>query len=247
MSVRYIAILIAMTLVAGFGCSVAVMAADDDAPVTLELKDADVRSAIESLFRGRSRNYSISQDVSGLIPSLSISGVSFDNALKSLLKSAGLVYRVENSVYMINKKPDTSATSMLDAASAAAVDTAGLDETTTVEESIIDKIPLNNTGASQILAIMQGSGSNSNSSYGGYGGGMMGGMMGGMGSYGGGGYGGGGYGGGSYGGSSRYGGGGSYGGYGGSSYGGSYGGSSRNYGGGSSYGGGYSGGGYRGW
>lgn len=245
MSVRYIAILIAMTLVAGFGCSVAVMAADDDTPVTLELKDADVRSAIESLFRGRSRNYSISQDVSGIIPSLSISGVSFDNALKSLLKSAGLVYRVENSVYMINKKPDTSATSMLDAAAATAADTTALDETTTVEESIIDKIPLNNTGASQILAIMQGSGSNSNSNYGGYGmGGMMGGMMmGGMGSYGGyGGYGGSSYGG--YGGSSRLGGGygGSYGGYGGS-YGG-YGGSSR-YGG-SSYGG-YSGGGYRGW
>lgn len=243
MSIRYIALFIVVALVVGMICSVALAAEEDNSPVTLDLKDADVRSAIESLFRGRNRNFSISQDVAGSIPSLSITGVPFDQALKSLLKSAGLVYRVENSVYMINKKPDTSATATLDAAALTAGDSATIDETTTVE-SIIDKVPLNNTGASQILAIMQGSNNNSNNSYGG----GYGGMMGGMGMMGGG-YGGSSYGGSSYGGSSY--GGSNYGSrnYGGSSYGGGYGGSSygnRSYGG-SSYGGSSYGGGYRGW
>ncbi len=244
---RLLAILMFAVLLAGFVCVVAVMAQEDNSPVSLDLKDADVKSAIESLFRGRNRNYSIAQDVSGVIPSCSITGLPFDQALKSLLKSAGLVYRVENSVYIISKKPDVSAAALVDTSAVAPVDTAAVDTTTTVE-SIIDKIPLSNTGASEILAIMQGNGVNGNSGYGGYGGGMMGGGMmgggmmgGGMmgGGYGGGGYGGGGYGGGGYGGgygSSR-------GSYGSGGYGGGYGSSRGSYGSGG-YGGG---GGYRSW
>ena len=165
MLTRCIAVLVVTLLVTGLACAV-VMAAEDNSPVTLDLKDADVKSAIESLFRGRNRNYSISQDVAGAIPSLSITGVPFDQALKSLLKSAGLVYRVENNVYMINKKPETSASATMDPSAMVAVDSSAVDTTTTVE-SIIDKIPLSNTGASEILAIMQGSNSGSS----GYGGG----------------------------------------------------------------------------
>jgi len=192
----------------GFASAIVLAAAEDNSTVSLELKDADVKSAIESLFRGRGRNYSITQEVSGVVPSLSISGVSFDQALKSLLKSSGLVYRVESSVYIISKKPDVSATALVDATATAATDTAATDTTTTVE-TIIDKIPLSNTGASEILSIMKGETNNSYGS-GGYGNS--------------GGYGGSSYGG--YGGGSGYGGG--YGGssYGGSSYGGGYGGSS---------------------
>jgi hypothetical protein len=234
---RLLAIVMCAVFMAGFGCAMA-LAAEDNSPVSLDLKDADVKSAIESLFRGRNLNYSIGQDVTGVIPSMSITGVPFDQALKSLLKSAGLVYRVENSVYIISKKPEVSAAALVDTSAVVGTDTSAVDTTTTVE-SIIDKIPLSNTGASEILSIMQGGGSNGNSGYGGmggYGGGMMGGGMmgggmmgGGMGGYGGGMQGG--YGGGGYGGSSR-------GGYGNSSYGGGYGGSSR---------GGYGGGGYGGY
>ena len=237
---KLLAILVCAVFLDGFGCAMALAAAEDNSPVSLDLKDADVKSAIESLFRGRNRNYSITQDVTGVIPSLSISGVSFDVALKSLLKSAGLVYRVENSVYIISKKPEVSAAALVDTSVVVGTDASAVDTTTTVE-SIIDKIPLMNTGASEILAIMQGTGTNgSSSSYGGMGmmggmggmgGGMMGGMGGGMGGYGGGMMGGMG------GGMGGYGGGG--GGYGGGSYGGGgYGGSNRSYGGGGSYGGG---------
>jgi len=69
--------------------------------VSLDLKDTDVRQAIDALFRGRNLNYSISQDVEGTIPSLAISNVPFETALNSLLKTAGLTSRSENSVIMI--------------------------------------------------------------------------------------------------------------------------------------------------
>ena len=84
--------------------------------------------------------------------------VPFDQAFKSLLKTAGLVYRIEGGVYMITKKPDANPyTSTVDtglAAVAPGAETA-IDTTTTVE-SIIDKVPLNNMGATEMLGIMSG-------------------------------------------------------------------------------------------
>lgn len=238
MLTKCIAILVVALVVGGFACAVVSAAVDDSSPVTLDLKDVEVKSAIDALFRGRpGKNFSISQDVSGIIPSLSISNVPFDSALKSLLKTAGLVYRIENNVYMISKKPDSNPyASTTDPGVAAAPGTDPTIDTTTTVESVIDKVPLSNMGASQMLGIMSGNSSQSGGSQmggmgmggmgmGGMGGGMggMGGGMGGMsGGYGGmsGGYGGGmSRGGGGYGGGGYGGGGGSYGG-GGGSYGG---------------------------
>ena len=171
-SKNLIGIFAAVAVLMVMSCAIAI-AADDDAPVTLDLKDVDVKAAIESLFRGTGRNFSIAQDVDGTIPSLSFRNVPFNQALKNLLKTAGLVYRVENSVYMINKKPDVTATTTTTQTTTTETETK--DDTTT-EESVIDKVPLNNMGASEILSIMSGSnnqnGGYGNSSYGGYGGGM---------------------------------------------------------------------------
>lgn len=238
MLTKCVAILVVALFIGSLACAVAFAAVDDNSPVTLDLKDVEVKSAIDALFRGRpGKNFTISQDVSGIIPSLSISNVQFDAALKSLLKASNLVYRIENGVYMISKKPDSNPyASITDPTGVVAPGADATIDTTTTVESTIDKVPLNNMGASEMLSIMSG---NSNQ-YGGGGGygmmGGMGGMGGGMGGYGGGmgGYGGGmgGYGGGGYGGRSSYGGGG----YGGSSYG-----SRGSYGGGSYGGGGYGG------
>lgn len=213
--------------------------AEDTSPVTLELKDVDVQTAINALFQGRGYSTAMGADVQGTIPSISFKEVPFKDALKSLLKTAGLVARTENGIYTINKKPDVTATTYDTASTAVATADTGVD-TTTTSESRIDRIPLTNLGPSEVLAIMNGQGSGSGGMMGGYGGmgggygGMMGGgyggmMGGGMGGFGGssfggrGGYGGGGYGGsslgnrGSYGGSS-YGSYGGYGGYGGGRY-----------------------------
>ena len=79
--------------------------ATDDKLVSLELKDIDVKSAIESLFRNTGKNFAIEPDVVGTIPSMSIKDVRFDIALKSLTKTANLVYRIDNDIYLISKRP----------------------------------------------------------------------------------------------------------------------------------------------
>lgn len=229
--------------------------------VNLDLKDTDVKSAIEALFRGTGKNYSIDSNVQGTISALSIKDVPFDAALKSLTKSSGLVFRQDAGVYIISVRPDTSQLTSGGGAAAPATELASVDPTTAEPELKIEKIPLSNTSATEILAILGGNNNNNTRSYGGYGMGSGMGMQGGYGGYGGGmnsGYGG--YGGGMNSGYGGYGGGtnsgyGGYGGYGsnrsnGSGYGGygGYGGYSSGYGGG--YGGGYSGSGgsgYRGW
>lgn len=238
---KYFALIVAVT-----ACTASVvvgsLAADNGKTTNIELtlQDGDVRAAIQAFFQAAGVNYAIDPEVQGVVPSLSFKGVPFEVALRSLVKAAGLVYRVSDGIYIISKKPEVSTTTTsLSTAPSTTTETTVVD-TTTAEETIIEKVPLSNTGASEILAMMSGNTSSSSYGYGSYGG------YGGFGGYGGyssyGGYGGfGGYGG--YGGFGGYGGGfGSYGGYGGyGSYGG-YGGYGR-----SSYGG-YGGyGSYRSW
>jgi hypothetical protein len=216
--------------------SVAYAAEANNQPVNLDLKDVDAGAAIEALFKNTGRNFAIDQDARGVVvPSLSFKDVPFDQALRSLIKTAGLVFRVDGDIYLISKKPAITANPTGPYA-AVSTDVAVVD-TTTAKETTIQKVPLSNTGASEILSLMGGGGSGG----GGYGGGGMGMMGGGYGGMSGGGYGGGGYGGmsGGYGGMS---GGGGYGGYGGSSGGyGGYGGSSGGYGGYGGSSGGYGG------
>ncbi len=210
------------------GIAAPVLAAQTAQPspnVNIELKDTDVKSAIEALFRGTGKNYAIDANVTGTISALSIKDVSFDAALRSLTKSSGLVFRQDSGVYIISMRPDTTQLMSTSAPNA-------LPETPAVEEPVaseirIEKVPLSNCSASEILAILRGN--NNNSGYGGYGSGYGGGY---------GGYGGG-YGS-SYGSSYGSGYGSGYGSYGGG-YGSGYGSSGYNRGyGNSSYGSGYS-------
>lgn len=71
-------------------------------PVTLDIKDTPAIQAIDALFAARPLNFSVSEDLQGMvIPMLQISGVPLRTALASLLKSIGAVSRIENSVVMI--------------------------------------------------------------------------------------------------------------------------------------------------
>jgi hypothetical protein len=216
-------------------------AAQPSANVNLELKDTDVKSAIEALFRGTGKNYAIDANVTGTITAMSIKDVSFDAALRSLTKSAGLVFRQDGGVYIISMRPDTGQTPGVPGGGVTVSEAPPIVEETTATEIRIEKVPLSNVSASEILAILQGG---NNSGYGGGYGSGYGMMSGGMGMGMGGGMGmNSGYGGG-YGMNSGYGGG--YGmnsGYGNRGYGGGYG-MNSGYG---SVGGVYGGGGYRSW
>ncbi len=187
----YKVLLMVMATAMFLGICALAFAQDAVKNVSLDLKDVDVKAAIESLFRGTGMNFTIDQDVTGSIPSLSIQGVTFDVALKSLTKTAGLTYRKDNGIYQIQKKqPVTEVTS--GATPTTTTDLAAVDATTT-PEVIIDKIPLNHVGASELLGYLNGSGGTNGSGGGGFGGGGFGNQ------------------GGGFGGGSPYGGGGSYG------------------------------------
>ena len=188
--------------------------------VNLDMRDIDIRAAIEALFRGTGKNFAIDPNVSGTVSSVQFKDVSFEVALRNLTKTAGLVYRVDNAsnIYIISKKPE--AQPRVDTGIVGMTPVTGYVDTTTEKEVKIEKIPLNYTSASEILAMLGGGGRE----YGGFVG---------YGGYGNQGYGGYGYSG--YGGYPGYGG---YGGYGTRSYGGyGYGNNYGGYGGYGNYGG----------
>jgi hypothetical protein len=73
--------------------------------ISLELKDTDVITAIDSLFKGSGKSYSIASGSVGRIPKLSISDVEFDQALKLICQTAGLSYKMDDIIYVISPKP----------------------------------------------------------------------------------------------------------------------------------------------
>ena len=213
----------------------AVMAQDDvkNQRITLVLKDTPIRAALESLFRGTGLNYVVDQNVQGNVSSVSLRDVSFDVALRMLLRSVDppLVYRKDGDVYLVSVKKEAPPEQPSNLTDTSLIP----DEPLPSEDIKMEKIALNFVDAYDLKTMIEGGDMRDSQGAGGMGGGM-GGMGGGMGGMGGGMGGMGGGMGGMGGGSGGYGGG--MGGYGGSS--GGYGGSTGGYGG-SSGGGGYGG------
>src|SRR4030067_2025344 len=99
---RCVAVLVAVAILLAFACANALAAPnEDDSPVTLELKDVDIQTALPAMFRGRGHSFSLAPDVQGVVPTLSFKELPFKLALKNLLKSAGLVQTFQNGVYTI--------------------------------------------------------------------------------------------------------------------------------------------------
>ena len=139
------------------GAAWAQAAADREDRVTIELKDVDVRSAIEALFKGKDRNYVIDADAKGTVPAASFTDVPFLTALKQLTRSAGLVFRVgDNNVYVITKRAETTPSRKL-APSPIPDDYLG---STTESEFRIDKVMLSHTSGTELLAMLNQPGGN---------------------------------------------------------------------------------------
>jgi hypothetical protein len=185
-----------MTLVAMLALTVLVGAPlaaqaqqDTPPPVTIDLRDAPIRSALEQIFNSANLQYTIDPQVSGFV-TLKIRDQPFENALKLIMRTATipLTYTKENNVYIVKPRPLTPPP------------TSGLDTTPEVEEpqrrapdiiplTYIDPMDLQQligpflfmrpfTRAQQMGGGMMGGGMG----MGGMGGGMgMGGMGGGMG------------------------------------------------------------------
>lgn len=79
--------------------------------VTLELRDAPIRQALEQLFHQAKVDYSLDNAVAGFV-TLSLTDQPFDSALRLILRAsrAPLTYRIEGGVYIITPRTlETSA------------------------------------------------------------------------------------------------------------------------------------------
>ena len=87
-----------------FNMTTATYAQDTNlAPITLELKDAPIRTSLEMLFKQAGvNNYVIDNNVAGFV-SMNIKELPFDVALKLIMRSAAepLTYTKENGVYIV--------------------------------------------------------------------------------------------------------------------------------------------------
>lgn len=77
--------------------------------VNLELKDTQIKDAIDILFKGRGLNYTIDPSVVGKVVELRITGVSFRQALDALCEAAGLTCTLTDGVYKICPEAATGA------------------------------------------------------------------------------------------------------------------------------------------
>jgi hypothetical protein len=76
--------------------------------VTLNLTNADIRSALQLLFNTVGVNYSLDSNVRGTV-TVSLNDTPFQTALESILRSSSMIpltYRVENGVYNISVKQE---------------------------------------------------------------------------------------------------------------------------------------------
>ncbi|MDW8290322.1 MAG: hypothetical protein RMM06_06330, partial [Armatimonadota bacterium] len=181
--------------------------------ITLNLESASVADALKLLFRSVGYNYTLDESVVGGYVTVSLKDVTFETALRTILRSANppLTYRVDGGVYIITPRVETPETTV----------TETLQEEAPQPQLRTEKITLQHLDSLAIAQLLGGNaialnqtGWTYSGGYGGYGG------YGGFGGYGGyGGFGGyGGYGGfgGGWGGYGGFGGGwGGYGGFGG--------------------------------
>jgi type II secretory pathway component GspD/PulD (secretin) len=80
-------------------------------PVTLDLRDAPIRDALEKIFKNAKVDYLIDPGVAGFV-TLKITEQPFENALRLILRSAQtpLIYTKESGVYIVKMRLLTTAT-----------------------------------------------------------------------------------------------------------------------------------------
>jgi hypothetical protein len=90
----------------------AARAQDAPPPVSIDLKDAPIRSALEQIFNAANVQYQLGNEIQGFV-TLKIRDQPFDNALKLILRSAStpLTFVKEGGVYIVKPRPVTPSSS----------------------------------------------------------------------------------------------------------------------------------------
>jgi len=75
-------------------------AADDK--ISVNFKDADIRTVISSIAKTKSLNVIIPPSISGKV-SIYLKDVTFEDAMKNISQSAGIGYKIDNNILYVNK------------------------------------------------------------------------------------------------------------------------------------------------
>ncbi|MGC4046296.1 MAG: hypothetical protein QM758_21105 [Armatimonas sp.] len=102
----YASLLVMLSLSALAIAPVTAHAQDKLPPISIDLRDAPIRSALEQIFNSANVQYSIDPQVSGFV-TLKIRDQPFENAMKLIMRTATipLTYVKEDNVYIVKPRP----------------------------------------------------------------------------------------------------------------------------------------------
>lgn len=121
-----------------------------ETPVSLELRDVDARSALETLFRSADKQFVLESGVTGRIGSVSFKDTPFELALRQLTRSAGLTYRIADGVYTVTVKQQSVSGEVPRATSDVPPDVLPV----VAADTIVEKIKLTHMSAAEILSAL---------------------------------------------------------------------------------------------
>lgn len=78
--------------------------------INVELTDVSVRDAVAKLFQGRAEGYFLAPGVTGKISELKLKGITLEEGLKAIAGAAGLTYKVEDGIYVVEPASAVTAT-----------------------------------------------------------------------------------------------------------------------------------------
>ncbi|MGQ9738206.1 MAG: STN domain-containing protein, partial [Armatimonadota bacterium] len=110
MRMKWLWVLVVLVLILGTGIPNYSQQEGGQSPrITLNLESASIADALKLLFRSVGYNYTLDESVVGGYVTVSLKDVTFETALRTILRSANppLTYRVDGGVYIITPKVET--------------------------------------------------------------------------------------------------------------------------------------------
>ena len=110
--IRMLAIVVVVAALGGWCCAAwAQEVAPEEQRISLDLKDADIRSALDMLFKSKpGSSYVLDSAVAGMV-NMKLDDATWLSALRAMLRSANLDYRMEDNIYHILPKASATGTS----------------------------------------------------------------------------------------------------------------------------------------
>jgi len=144
-----------LVLVVAMAAAAAVQAAESEKRITIDVRDADLRFVVASIFDQAGLDYSFAGDVGGIVTA-HIEDRPVDEALRAVLSPLGCVWRKIGGSYIISKKEapmQDDRGAAISSSISIPPDPSGDKQDEKVK---VDKVPLGYADAGDIVAFLQG-------------------------------------------------------------------------------------------